>query len=786
MFDIKSDFPIYKVNKSIFQLGEIICNQENLLNDIISIILLGNKFVPSYYTNKKSFFNYLLNNIDKNIIKFDNFLNISKSSYFSDKLLNEVDDNLAISINKNLSFEEVFRQIKTKNRKNLKTNENLNKKFINIETQNLRKNIHKKLFENYKKIKIMNNINYHQFQALIQFKKNKPFVILDCDKNIGNAIISNELYQTSVFNYINSDPAYIELQYNPLTETIKTIDTIIYNLWNNGHISKKFKNLLKINIKSTKLGSFRLLAKLHKEKFDWRAIINCTDHPTSKIAMFFDFLIKPIIITTETYIKDSQNLIQYVESLKLEKKPLIYSLDVSSLYQNINPVHAIPLITDFISKYLDINHINSYGFKTLLDLFFKNNIFKFKNKFFVQVIGVPMGCICGPSIANLFLYILEIKWIFIHKPLGYKRFIDDFFLILKDELDLIEFQSYFLNLKFTVHTGDIVNFLDLNISYDNINKKIKFSLYTKPTHVNKYLLPFSNHPNHIFKNIPESLFIRLRRICSDYYDYVNASISLSQQLVERGYNSKELLKTFHYIGNTERSMLLPYKIKENKLNFARNIIFFFNYSLNISKFNELLFSCFNNLTIKYPLLNNFALKFVNNIENNLNKLLVHNFPLSREKLFKTIKCFNCLICRYIYTQSYVKLKNSEISINILCNANCQTSHIVYIILCLKCNVFYMGETSKTLTVRISQHLNHIKKFRAFKKYQNKEIAKHFNLKGHNLNDHFKCCIFKDNLTEVEIRKSTEMDLVNFLNTRFFNWLNLFIQKKNIKHFAFIT
>jgi len=174
-----------------------------------------------------------------------------------------------------------------------------------------------------------------------------------------------------------------------------------------------------------------------------------------------------------------------------------------------------------------------------------SNIFKFEEKFYFQVIGVPMDCICGPKIANIFLYILEMKCIIIHRPLGYKRYIDDICLILKDKLDIEEFQSFFLNLKFTLNTGDIVNFLNLHILYNKTINKIKFSLYTTLTHVNKYPLPTSNHPGHIFKNIPLSLFIRLRRICSDYYDFVNSSISLSHQQVERIYDFKSAFKTFH-------------------------------------------------------------------------------------------------------------------------------------------------------------------------------------------------------------------------------------------------
>ena len=40
-------------------------------------------------------------------------------------------------------------------------------------------------------------------------------------------------------------------------------------------------------------------------------------------------------------------------------------------------------------------------------------------------------------------------------------------------------------------------------------------LYTKPTDTHQYLLPTSCHPKHFCKNVPYSLALRLRRICSD-------------------------------------------------------------------------------------------------------------------------------------------------------------------------------------------------------------------------------------------------------------------------------
>jgi len=99
------------------------------------------------------------------------------------------------------------------------------------------------------------------------------------------------------------------------------------------------------------------------------------------------------------------------------------------------------------------------------------NVFKFEEDFFKQIVGLPMGCIAAPSIANLYVYILEIKWFYIEKPLAYFRFIDDTMMALANKLNLESFQNHFIYLKFTENSGDEINFLDLNISFNNLTKK---------------------------------------------------------------------------------------------------------------------------------------------------------------------------------------------------------------------------------------------------------------------------------------------------------------------------
>jgi hypothetical protein len=583
---------------------------------------------------------------------------------------------------------------------------------------------------------------------------------------------------------LNSDTAYNTIPNNQLDLIINKINFKLNELFINNHISSNTNKILQLNNVECKTGNFRMMAKVHKPVFGWRPILNCINHPTSKLSILFDNLFKPFVLTSKTYIKDSQNLMQICEKISFKKPPFIYSLDISNLYPSIDPKHAVPILTEFMAKYLDTCHLTSFGLYSLLFLFFESNLFKYKSFFYIQTKGLPMGCICGPSLANLYLYILELKWLNIIEPIVYRRFIDDISIINEYELDKDYFESFFIYLKLTLSTGDFVSFLDTIISYNHVLKKIKFSLYTKPTHVNKYLLPSSNHPKHIFENIIHNLFLRIKRICTDYYDFTDASKQLSVNLLERGYESKKIRKVFNYISKIDRSSLLPYKEKNKNIDFSKNIPFFFIFNFNFPNFNKILLNSYKYVCNKFPILNNFSLKFINNIDTNLQNNLVHNFNLSFPFLKKTIKCNNCRICNFIYKSSFVKLSNN-FNLNLISNGSCISSNLIYIIICIKCNIFYVGETKNTLFKRISKHLDDIINFKPFEINTNKEVAYHFNLKPHNYLNDFKCVIFRDNLPDDLKRKSAELDLVNFLNNFHNNkCINIIKKNKNYNYLCF--
>ena len=157
-----------------------------------------------------------------------------------------------------------------------------------------------------------------------------------------------------------------------------------------------------------------------------------------------------------------------------------------------------------------------------------------------------------PSLANTFVSHLEKHWYYINKPIVYVRFIDDILLINNSEINLIDFSNQFDNLKLNITSGTSVNFLDLQISLNNLTNLLDFKLYTKPTNTFNYLYFSSNHPESIFNNILKSLFIRIRRISSSLPVYLYFLRILISQLVKRGFNFFKINKISNTIAGINR------------------------------------------------------------------------------------------------------------------------------------------------------------------------------------------------------------------------------------------
>ncbi len=243
-------------------------------------------------------------------------------------------------------------------------------------------------------------------------------------------------------------------------------------------------------------------------------------------------------LTTNAYtVNNSAEFVNEISTLKFDAPVTMASFDVESLFTNIPLKETTKLILDNSNDCM----ISSYGldkpsFASLLEIATCSSMFTFKDKLFTQIDGVAMGSPLGPSYANAFLCYHEQSWLDLcpldFKPIFYRRYVDDTFLIFKDPSHIPKFSNYLNskhpNIKFTyeVEKDKELPFLDVLIKNDFTN--LSTSVYRKLTFTGLGI-NFRSFIPYIYKiNSIKTLLHRAYSTCSTWLSFHNEASFLGK------------------------------------------------------------------------------------------------------------------------------------------------------------------------------------------------------------------------------------------------------------------
>ena len=151
-----------------------------------------------------------------------------------------------------------------------------------------------------------------------------------------------------------------------------------------------------------------------------------------------------------------------------------------------------------------------------------------------------MGTKCAPTHASIFMGLFEETHILPRikdQILLYVRYIDDIFFVwkgteeeLKKFLDTIN--TLHPSIKFDyVYSKSKSVFLDCNILIKD--RRVKTSVYSKPTDRKAYVHQKSYHPKSTKESIAYEQALRLRRICTEESNFWEAASKLESDLTNR-------------------------------------------------------------------------------------------------------------------------------------------------------------------------------------------------------------------------------------------------------------
>jgi hypothetical protein len=343
-------------------------------------------------------------------------------------------------------------------------------------------------------------------------------------------------------------------------------------------------------------GQFYLLYKIHKGKKDgrWPTRPVCSDVSSIPhgLGKWVTEQLHPIAIAQKSYFKDSFELKDMLDQLRLRPNARFWKADATSMYTNIETTPALTEISAYLKAEEGVS-FHHYRAQTLIDalhIIFQNNYFKFGDTFWRQKSGTGMGISPAPPWATIFFGLYEDTLIPKWKEVipFYKRFIDDILGVwlchpcpVRDLELWNEFKSdmqRWHGLEWDCESpSTAVDFMDLSITI--AGDRVVTSLYEKPQNLYLYLPEHSSHPPGQGTGLVFGQVLRIRRLCSKTDDADARVRDFQTRLHARGHSPNALHKLFtraeenavSYISKTPAERKAA---KEAKLNANRRSVRF--------------------------------------------------------------------------------------------------------------------------------------------------------------------------------------------------------------------
>ena len=581
-----------------------------------------------------------------------------------------------------------------------------------------------KLITNKQKLP-KNNLSPMDRKALKFFSNRTDLVITKADKGGATVILSVEDYIAKANDILEENYFYKKLIEDPSNENKNTVNNIIDTFQKQNLLTSDIAKRLKIE--ECRTPKFYILQKIHKEGFPGRPVVSSINCHTTSLLKFIDNYIQPLARKLKSYIKDTTDFINKLNSVQSVKEDTLFvTFDVKSLYTNIPNHEGIQAVKEALNREQDRPIATKVVIKFLYFILTLNN-FVFNGTHYIQKKGCAMGTICAPSYANIYMGKFESKYIYPNinlKTSFYCRYIDDIFFLWNDtEENLIHFASK-LNkehpsIKFDwKHSKNNINFLD-TVIYKDKNNKLQTKLYTKPTDKRNFLHYKSAHPKSLKDNIPYSQALRLKKICSENSEMENHLKELKKALMQRGYQQEFLDLQMTRINNIDRSILLnPAQDKEKKngiplvLKYNRtlpNIRNSIEKNWHLLQINPILAKTFENKPfIAYK--RNKNLKELIGGNKIVNNKVFRNRPMQKEGICKPCKTRpDNLCCEQVKETKTFKSYKTGRDYKIFHNLNCKSNYVIYLLQCCSCQIQYIGKSETPFNIRLNNHRKDSKK-----------------------------------------------------------------------------
>ena len=597
------------------------------------------------------------------------------------------------------------------------------------------------------------NLSQEERKALQELQDNKDIVIKEADKGGALVIMEKEFYEKK------------------LVMEDHLSDTATYKKVNNDDDKKVMANLAKLVNKHErcltkaekkyalnpdwKSSEFYIRPKIHKCKaileeirreprnviqmenaqdLMGRPIVAGTKAPTRNLSDIISEILKPIVLTQTSYVKDDWDYLRKIPR-KLHGKHKLFGCDIKSLYTSIPHDLGLKAMKYWIERcrnLIDSRFTNEFILEAI-EFLLKNNNCKFNSELYNQIKGTAMGASFAAPYACLTIGYLEETKLYpeLESQFGkeemekikntYRRFMDDGIVFLPAHICKKNFLSILNGMDpsivFTLEESESIllkgkraeklNFLDICIMIDQ-DDCIHTDIFYKPTNSHDYLHYGSFHPEHTLKNIPYCLAKRIIVFCSDNETMEERLLELQELLKKCDYPPKLINRGIHNARlqgpapmKNEKDNVVPF-VHQNMSNFQFSHILTTAQNLVKNAQSDEIRHAFKDVrfveAMRQP---KNIIRTITSIKSSPEDIIVEPNP----GIFAECIDKRCEICKLGYIQNCTSfITSNDERWEIKSHINCNSRNVVYYLECLMCNGPMETKTGKTKT-RLRDRVN---------------------------------------------------------------------------------
>ena len=494
----------------------------------------------------------------------------------------------------------------------------------------------------------LDNESYSNFpkrfhDSVIKLKRNKNIHVTKSDKSNSFVILDKQQYVNKMYDLLSDDTTYTLLNQNPLNKVNSDFNRNLRRIFSNS----EHKELInKFQCRMSTLPYMYGLVKTHKENFPMRPIISTVGSASYKLSKYLVNILSPIVGTiSNSHIKNNVDLIEKLNCNIPNYNFKLISFDVKSLFTKVPIDDLLNYLETELNNRIETLPLSPHCIIELIKLCVIDSKFTFNGKFYQQKFGLSMGNPLSPVLSNIYMEFFEVNLLSTIKDVNviWYRYIDDVLCLwpIND---------------------------NLNNFFNNLNNLVESIKFTFEIEINN-ILPF--------------LDVLIHRVeCSGFKFSVYRKPTSNNSFIHFYSGHNDIVKRSVFISMFLRALRVC-----SPEYFNKEIKTIYEIGNNLKYSECFLDICFSKARKSFYNINN-------NIPRKFENVLVLPYNENLVKIKSLLKCLNInLIFSFGNVIKNILIKNSPNS----------TQPCIYKIPCNNCDSFYIGQTSKTLDLRIKQH-----------------------------------------------------------------------------------